>query len=154
MPEYAAVDKSSKRSKRRPGVMANTAAANGIEYANVTQRRQVEIPATSDIADAAEMDSRMEQQENPEYYNHLQTNVAMTAAGDLDTEMTENDVYERGDVLGQGDELYSLQQPVTDSVILPPDDDVVQGRDAVGDTDDAEDDTDDIQMQENDVYES
>ena len=156
-PEYAAVDMSRKRSKRRPDVMANTAAANGTEYANVTQRQQVEIPATKTAtlnrADDAVTNSRPEQQENPEYYNHLETNVAMTAAGDLDTEMTENDVYERGDDLQQGGdleqggaELYSLQQPVTDE-------DAKQGDYAEPD-DDAADDTDDVQMQENEIYES
>ena len=152
-PEYAAAgDMSRKHSKRRPDVKANTtAAANDTEYANVRQR-QVEIPATSDTAAT---NNRLEAHENPEYYNHLQTNVAITPTGDLDTEMTENDVYERGDDLEQGgNELYSLQQPVTDSVILPPNLDVEQGHDDAGDTDDAADDTDDIQMQENDVYES
>ena len=155
-PEYAAVDMSRKRSKPRPDVKANTATDNGTEYANVTQRRQVEIPATKTAtSDTAATNSRPERHENPEYYNHLQTNLAMTPTADLDTEMTENDVYERGDDLEQGgDELYSLQQPVTDSVILPPDLNEGQGHDAAGDADDAVDDTDDIQMQENDVYES
>ena len=40
-----------------------------------------------------------------------------------------------------GDELYSLQQPVTDSLIVPPD------VDAAGDTDD-------VHTQENEMYES
>ena len=174
---------SRKRSKPRPDVKANTATDNGTEYANVTQQRRVQISATKTAtSDTAATNSRLERQENPEYYNHLATNAAMTTAGDLDTEMTENELYERGDDVEQGgdddgddgdgggddgdggdggdgcdddgggggddDELYSLQQPVTGSLIVPSD------ADAADHSDDAADDTDDVQMQENEMYES
>ena len=201
-PDYAAVDMSRKRKKLRPDAKSNTAKATASEtdYDYATQQ-QVAIPVTTtttttttsspDAADDAATNSRRpEVQENPEYFvsgnlqiaNDLETNVVMTAIGDLDTEMTENELYERGDDVEQGgdddgddgdgggddgdggdggdgcdddgggggddDELYSLQQPVTGSLIVPSD------ADAADHSDDAADDTDDVQMQENEMYES
>ena len=81
------------------------------------QLRQVEIPGTKTAtADTVTTSGRTEGEENTEYCNHLKINVEMASAGDLDTEMTVNDVYERGEQGGDGLYSESLQQPVTDSV--------------------------------------